>query len=47
MSVQNEIKRRTAPDIRARKGGEPIVVLTSVSIHATDTSAPHTCNAVT
>jgi 3-methyl-2-oxobutanoate hydroxymethyltransferase len=29
MSVQDEIKRLTAPDIRARKGGEPIVCLTS------------------
>jgi hypothetical protein len=29
MSVQQEIKRLTAPDIRARKGGEPIVCLTS------------------
>jgi 3-methyl-2-oxobutanoate hydroxymethyltransferase len=28
MSVQDEIKRITAPDIRARKGGDPIVSLT-------------------
>ena len=27
MSAQDEIKRLTAPDIRARKGGEPIVSL--------------------
>src|SRR5438445_1686964 len=33
MSVQEEIKRLTAPDIRARKGGEPIVVLTSYHAH--------------
>src|ERR1700675_2239325 len=29
MSLQNETKRLTAPDIRARKAGEPIVCLTS------------------
>jgi 3-methyl-2-oxobutanoate hydroxymethyltransferase len=33
MSVQNEIKRLTAPDIRARKGAEPIVALTSYHAH--------------
>ena len=33
MSVQNEIKRLTAPDIRARKNGEPIVCLTSYHAH--------------
>jgi 3-methyl-2-oxobutanoate hydroxymethyltransferase len=33
MSVQDEIKRLTAPDIRARKGGEPIVCLTSYHAH--------------
>jgi 3-methyl-2-oxobutanoate hydroxymethyltransferase len=33
MSVQDEIKRLTAPDIRARKGGEPIVSLTSYHAH--------------
>jgi 3-methyl-2-oxobutanoate hydroxymethyltransferase len=33
MSVQEEIKRITAPDIRARKGGEPIVSLTSYHAH--------------
>jgi 3-methyl-2-oxobutanoate hydroxymethyltransferase len=31
MSVQEEIKRLTAPDIRARKGGEPIVCLFTLS----------------
>lgn len=33
MSVQEEIKRFTAPDIRARKGGDPIVCLTSYHAH--------------
>jgi 3-methyl-2-oxobutanoate hydroxymethyltransferase len=33
MSVQDEIKRLTAPDIRARKRGEPIVALTSYHAH--------------
>ena len=33
MSVQQEIKRLTAPDIRARKGGSPIVCLTSYHAH--------------
>jgi len=33
MSVQEAIKRLTAPDIRARKGGEPIVSLTSYHAH--------------
>jgi 3-methyl-2-oxobutanoate hydroxymethyltransferase len=33
VSVQDEIKRFTAPDIRARKGGEPIVCLTSYHAH--------------
>jgi 3-methyl-2-oxobutanoate hydroxymethyltransferase len=33
VSVQDEIKRITAPDIRARKGGEPIVCLTSYHAH--------------
>ena len=33
MSVQDEIKRLTAPDIFARKGGEPIVCLTSYHAH--------------
>jgi 3-methyl-2-oxobutanoate hydroxymethyltransferase len=31
--VQDEIKRLTAPDILARKGGEPIVCLTSYHAH--------------
>ena len=33
MSVQSAIRRKTAPDIRARKGGEPIVMLTSYHAH--------------
>ena len=33
MSVQEQIKRITAPDIRARKRGEPIVALTSYHAH--------------
>jgi 3-methyl-2-oxobutanoate hydroxymethyltransferase len=33
MSVQTAIKRKTAPDILARKGGEPIVMLTSYHAH--------------
>lgn len=33
MSVQAEVKRITAPEIRARKGGEPIVSLTSYHAH--------------
>src|SRR3978361_43478 len=33
MSVQSTIRRMTAPDIRARKNGEPIVMLTSYHAH--------------
>ncbi|WP_316233517.1 3-methyl-2-oxobutanoate hydroxymethyltransferase [Bradyrhizobium sp. SZCCHNPS2010] len=33
MSVQSTTRRKTAPDIRARKGGEPIVMLTSYHAH--------------
>lgn len=33
MSVQSAVKRLTAPDMRARKGGEPIVALTSYHAH--------------
>ncbi len=33
MSVQAAIRRNTAPDIRARKGGDPIVMLTSYHAH--------------
>jgi 3-methyl-2-oxobutanoate hydroxymethyltransferase len=41
MSVQNEIRRLTAPDIRARKGGEPIVVLTSYHAHTASIADKH------
>jgi 3-methyl-2-oxobutanoate hydroxymethyltransferase len=33
MSVQTAVKRVTAPDIRARKNGQPIVMLTSYHAH--------------
>ncbi|MBN8969562.1 MAG: 3-methyl-2-oxobutanoate hydroxymethyltransferase [Rhizobiales bacterium] len=33
MSVQSAVKRKTAPEILARKGGEPIVMLTSYHAH--------------
>src|SRR5215210_8492513 len=33
MSVQADIRRLTAPDIRARKGGAPIVSLTAYHAH--------------
>src|SRR6476659_466382 len=33
MSIQSSIKRKTVPDIRARKNGEPIVMLTSYHAH--------------
>jgi 3-methyl-2-oxobutanoate hydroxymethyltransferase len=33
MSVQSTIRRRTAPGIRARKNGDPIVMLTSYHAH--------------
>jgi 3-methyl-2-oxobutanoate hydroxymethyltransferase len=33
VSVQQEIRRLTAPDIRARKGGDPIVSLTAYHAH--------------
>jgi 3-methyl-2-oxobutanoate hydroxymethyltransferase len=33
MSIQPDHKRLTAPDIRAKKGGEPIVALTSYHAH--------------
>ncbi|MBI1202749.1 MAG: 3-methyl-2-oxobutanoate hydroxymethyltransferase [Rhodopseudomonas sp.] len=33
MSIQSDVKRLTAPDIRARKGGEPIAMLTSYHAH--------------
>jgi 3-methyl-2-oxobutanoate hydroxymethyltransferase len=33
MSVQSVVRRKTAPEIRARKGTEPIVMLTSYHAH--------------
>jgi 3-methyl-2-oxobutanoate hydroxymethyltransferase len=33
VSVQKDVRRLTAPDIAARKGGEPIVMLTSYHAH--------------
>jgi 3-methyl-2-oxobutanoate hydroxymethyltransferase len=33
MSVQKQVRRITAPQIAARKGGEPIVSLTSYHAH--------------
>jgi 3-methyl-2-oxobutanoate hydroxymethyltransferase len=33
MSIQSTVKRKTAPDILARKNGEPIVMLTSYHAH--------------
>jgi 3-methyl-2-oxobutanoate hydroxymethyltransferase len=33
MSTQTDVRRLTAPDIRARKGGTPIVALTSYHAH--------------
>jgi 3-methyl-2-oxobutanoate hydroxymethyltransferase len=33
MSAQSETRRLTAPDIRARKGGDPLVCLTSYHAH--------------
>ena len=41
MSVQSEIRRLTAPDIRARKGGEPIVCLTSYHAHTAAIADKH------
>lgn len=45
MSVQTAIKRKTAPDIRARKGGEPIVMLTSYHAHTAALVDRH-CDAI-
>jgi 3-methyl-2-oxobutanoate hydroxymethyltransferase len=41
MSVQSDIRRLTAPDIRARKGGEPIVMLTSYHAHTASIADKH------
>jgi 3-methyl-2-oxobutanoate hydroxymethyltransferase len=45
MSVQAAIRRKTAPDIRARKGGEPIVMLTSYHAHTAALVDRH-CDAI-
>ncbi|WP_454813959.1 3-methyl-2-oxobutanoate hydroxymethyltransferase [Labrys neptuniae] len=41
MSVQNQSQRVTAPQIRLRKGGEPIVMLTSYHTHTTRIIDPY------
>jgi 3-methyl-2-oxobutanoate hydroxymethyltransferase len=41
MSVQGDMRRLTAPDIRARKGGEPIVMLTSYHAHTASIADKH------
>lgn len=41
MSKQTQIKRVTAPEIQARKGGEPIVVLTSYTAPMAALADPH------
>jgi 3-methyl-2-oxobutanoate hydroxymethyltransferase len=41
MSVQKDIRRLTAPDIRARKGAEPIVCLTSYHAHTARIADKH------
>ena len=41
MSVQSDVKRLTAPDIFARKGGEPIVMLTSYHAHTARLADKH------
>src|SRR5919206_2396691 len=45
MSVQAAIRRKTAPDIRARKNGEPIVMLTSYHAHTAALVDKH-CDAI-
>jgi 3-methyl-2-oxobutanoate hydroxymethyltransferase len=45
MSVQSESKRITAADLRARKGGDPIVMLTSYHAH-TAALADRYCDAI-
>jgi 3-methyl-2-oxobutanoate hydroxymethyltransferase len=45
MSVQSELKRLTAADLRARKGGDPIVMLTSYHAH-TAALADRYCDAI-
>src|SRR5262245_66014310 len=45
MSVQTAVRRKTAPDILARKGGEPIVMLTSYHAHTAAMVDRH-CDAI-
>ncbi|QOZ25515.1 3-methyl-2-oxobutanoate hydroxymethyltransferase [Bradyrhizobium sp. CCBAU 51753] len=45
MSVQSNIRRKTAPDLRARKNGEPIVMLTSYHAHTAALVDKH-CDAI-
>ncbi|OAF09857.1 3-methyl-2-oxobutanoate hydroxymethyltransferase [Bradyrhizobium centrolobii] len=45
MSVQSAIKRKTAPDLRVRKNGEPIVMLTSYHAHTAALVDKH-CDAI-
>jgi 3-methyl-2-oxobutanoate hydroxymethyltransferase len=45
MSVQAAIRRKTAPDIRARKGGDPIAMLTSYHAHTAALVDRH-CDAI-
>src|ERR1700742_4310623 len=45
MSVQSEIRRLTAPDTRAQKGGEPIVALTAYHAHTAAIADKH-CDVV-
>jgi len=45
MSAQQEIRRLTAPDIRARKEGDPIVCLTSYHAH-TARLVDHYCDVI-
>ncbi len=45
MSVQTSVRRLTAPDIRARKGGDPIVMLTSYHAHTAALVDRH-CDAI-
>jgi 3-methyl-2-oxobutanoate hydroxymethyltransferase len=41
MSVQKPVRRTTAPDITARKGGEPVVSLTAYHAHTAAIADPH------
>jgi 3-methyl-2-oxobutanoate hydroxymethyltransferase len=45
MSVQSVVRRKTAPEIRSRKGGEPIVMLTSYHAHTAALVDRH-CDAI-